>query len=308
MALLLPGRKSARSPLPVLPCDGQSSPPPSPDASPRRRRRGLLLRDSRRRSADRLAGKENEPLDGSPGKTKLCSICLEPPGLTLRLACGHTGCSPCFRQYVAGKVRDGEVLERQLVCPFAADCKRPVDIEVLRQSPAAQFSRLLQLRAVRWRPTPESGLMVVYCGTPRCPPFLVSQPEARQALGCPTCSRQYCSGCQGDWHELGACHQAGREPWVQTMARKQGWTGCPVCGMIVEKRGGCNFITCTSARCNGLVFFCYLCGEEVDSKAHNSQEHFVDGPFGTRCLGLKKTSAVKALSSHFSGTRVCSIL
>lgn len=323
------GRSTSTSPLSAVSSRPRSDPSPEPQHALRARPSSQIacssFRDAKNRGTPeppKCWGVEKEnaaPLEVLKDETQVlrdtqigerCAICLEPcphdSDATLQLACGHAGCSACLRQYVTAKVRDGEVLERQLVCPFAADCKRPVDIEVLRMAP--NFPRLLQLRAVRWRPAPESGLVVVYCGTPRCPPFLVTKPETREALACPTCSREYCSSCQGDWHEKGACHTIGREAWVQSMAKKQGWTGCPVCGMIVEKRGGCNFITCTSARCNGLVFFCYLCGEEVDSKAHNSQEHFTDGPFGSRCIGMKSSMTAKSFRARLTGTRVCTIL
>jgi hypothetical protein len=249
---------------------------------------------------------------GSP--VERCPICLEPAAeasMTTRLACGHRGCTPCLRSFVSARVRDGEVLERQLRCPFSADCRRELDLDVLRVvATPALFSRLLQLRAVRWQPHPSSGMFIVYCGTPRCPPFLAPVPSSREPVDCPVCARRYCSSCQGDWHESSTCHQ-GREAWVQTFAKKQGWVGCPICGVIVEKRGGCNFITCTSARCNGLVNFCYLCGEEVDAKAHNSQEHFLDGPFGSKCVGLRDRTSRRKYRRSFAQlarTRVCTIL
>ena len=189
-----------------------------------------------------------------------------------------------MRQYISEKVRDGEVLERQLHCPFNPDCRQPLSAGVLQAATTPTlFSRLLQLRSVRWQPGPETGLLVIHCGTPRCPPFLAEAPATRQPLSCPTCARRYCSGCQGDWHEEAPCPQTGREAWVHAFAKKRGWIACPNCGVIVEKLGGCNFITCTSARCNGLVSFCYLCGKEVDAKAHNSHEHFLDGP-RARCV------------------------
>lgn len=253
------------------------------------------------RSAHEVGDKENtdrnaqairlDPIVVCP-PVAICPICLDAVCDEVRLVCGHSGCRSCAIRYICAKIDSGEVFERQLSCPFSDTCKQPLTTELVRQlAPPVLFRKLLALRKARWTPAPDSGQVLLYCTSASCEPIVVVSSEERSRVVCP-CGLDFCNHCHNTWHE-GTCpaRRGDMEAWLKSLARKHGWQSCPCCGALVEKRGGCNFMTCSSSRCNSVVHFCYLCGGEIGLQDHNSLRHFYDGPFGTRCAGQRRKSA-----------------
>ncbi|KAF8465628.1 hypothetical protein DFH94DRAFT_783135 [Russula ochroleuca] len=40
--------------------------------------------------------------------------------------------------------------------------------------------------------------------------------------------------------------------------KRRGWKYCPTCKTPIQKRSGCNHMSCPSPACN--THFCYICG------------------------------------------------
>jgi len=79
-------------------------------------------------------------------------------------------------------------------------------------------------------------------------------------IGCPRCQQAICFKCRSEWHEGMTCPQyqffaSKIVDEVTKFCRKMGWMRCFDCGHVVEKKAGCNHITCF---CGSQ--FCYLCG------------------------------------------------
>lgn len=240
---------------------------------------------------DRVTSPRERKALGLSART--CTVCLDTICDEVWLECGHSGCRACVIRYLIAKVDSGEVFERQLGCPFSENCRYHLATECVRQiAPPGLFRKILGLRRTRWTPPADSGQALLYCTSPTCEPLVVTPGEERQRVVC-GCGQEYCDHCHHPWHD-GACpvKRGDMEVWLKSLARKHGWQCCPCCGALVEKRGGCNFMTCTSSRCNSLVHFCYLCGGEIGLQDHNSLRHFYDGPFGSRCVGQRRRTAL----------------
>ena len=71
------------------------------------------------------------------------------------------------------------------------------------------------------------------------------------------------------------------EEWDK-FAEGEGYKKCPECKSTVFKHDGCNFITCSSAKCKMKTYFCYVCGDKLTKKDH--YDHYKQGgPFKNTC-------------------------
>jgi len=79
-------------------------------------------------------------------------------------------------------------------------------------------------------------------------------------IGCPRCQQAICFKCRSEWHAGMTCPQyqyfdSKIVDALTKFCRKMKWMRCFQCGHVVEKKAGCNHITCF---CGSQ--FCYLCG------------------------------------------------
>lgn len=96
----------------------------------------------------------------------------------------------------------------------------------------------------------------VYCSDRMCSRFLPpSQYQDPDSAVCVACGQITCRLCRGPEHREGVCAQDTQLQEARRFAERSGWKACPRCQNVVEKRSGCNHMTC---RCGGQV--CYLCG------------------------------------------------
>eukprot|EP01089_Gocevia_fonbrunei_P020352 TRINITY_DN7569_c0_g1_i1.p2 TRINITY_DN7569_c0_g1~~TRINITY_DN7569_c0_g1_i1.p2 ORF type:complete len:111 (+),score=24.23 TRINITY_DN7569_c0_g1_i1:472-804(+) len=72
-----------------------------------------------------------------------------------------------------------------------------------------------------------------------------------------------------------------------TWQKKNGWKKCTICCCWVEKRTGCNHMTC---RCKHE--FCYTCGESF------SASHSGNCPAGCKCWGTHYSTAHPLFRPH----------
>lgn len=62
---------------------------------------------------------------------------------------------------------------------------------------------------------------------------------------CPNCEHALCLTCNRPWH-LGTCNNAKQleDEESEKTIRRMGAKACPKCGVNIEKRGGCDHMTC----------------------------------------------------------------
>jgi hypothetical protein len=63
---------------------------------------------------------------------------------------------------------------------------------------------------------------------------------------------------------------------------------CPYCTVPIEKLGGCNFIICQSANCNGKKYFCFICGKAL--RESEKPKHFPNGINHPSCVNQPKNN------------------
>jgi hypothetical protein len=200
----------------------------------------------------------------SPLFSSQCTICCA-TSLTLaerreRLAaaCQHaerTVCEACIRQHIRAEVR-GKGAATQLACPQAGCGARLEHLEVQRWAVAADFEvydtlvlrRALQAMAeFRW------------CAHPGCGSGQLHESGAdAPILRCRACGGRSCFTHRVVWHEGRTCADyeadAGRSEEVALVQALDGVVRCPGCSQGVEKKGGCDHMTC---RCGHE--FCWRC-------------------------------------------------
>lgn len=93
----------------------------------------------------------------------------------------------------------------------------------------------------------------LYCSNRACGVFVpLAQYQGPDEAVCRACTT--CRMCRSATHD-GICPQDVGVQQAVTLAQRNGWRSCPRCNNMVEKRSGCEHMTC---RCGGE--FCYVCG------------------------------------------------
>ncbi|KAG2491350.1 hypothetical protein HYH03_010350 [Edaphochlamys debaryana] len=213
-----------------------------------------------------------------------CPVCFcpaEPPHRLL--LCGHTYCRPCAQQLLLAAASGSQL-------PAACcqeGCGRGVSLRdclALLGSEEMERVHASALRAHVGRHPERYGC----CLTPDCGqvydkqvaaaaapgPGGGSDAAARGPLFCyDCCLSSWCTACMVPWHAGQSCaeYQAGRkgDSEFQQWAKKHS-KPCPKCRAPIEKREGCNHMTCS--RCS--AHFCWLCGEGF-AEAGSTYDHLV---------------------------------
>ena len=182
------------------------------------------------------------------GTDQVCPICYDNVLNPFQLNCGHIYCSACLRHFLDSAV---DVNQFPLTC-VADDghCQVPVTISTIQQFLApASFELLLKAAFnfyVSQRPTEFK-----FCRTPDCTQiYRFTSQDAAMKLRCPSCSKEVCSACGDEPHEGSTCDEFKRRKaeeeqtnaWVA--ARSERVKKCPQCEVLIEKKGGCNRVTC----------------------------------------------------------------
>ncbi len=205
-----------------------------------------------------------------------CPICMVDcePDEGYTLACTHSFCAACVGQYTAIKVKDGEVSQKQLVCP-SEDCKAPLtafDVEgVLTHADngAELWSKFDQFRLTRYVEQEETSH---HCPGPGCTYMFFVTPADRnqKRFDCPQCSSSFCLRCKEKWHD-GRCpvpEDESMSEYMKNTTLKQ----CPSCKNMVEKSEGCNAVQC---RCG--IQFCFLCGKQIQAAGQKMSAELCQG-------------------------------
>ncbi|VDC01531.1 unnamed protein product [Peniophora sp. CBMAI 1063] len=211
------------------------------------------------------------------GARDVCPICYDAVQAPVRLACGHTYCTPCLRHFLRSAIDSDKF---PLTCMGdEARCGVPIPIHHIECFLSKQlYSRLLQ--AVFRTYIARNPLTVRYCKTPNCQQVyrVASQDVPRPVpTKCPDCLVVVCPGCNQGAHEGYTCaeHLARTDPeeqerlvdlWVTDQGGRV--QRCPQCRLPLEKTAGCNHVTC---RCG--VHICWRCWGISSESADEIYKH-----------------------------------
>ncbi|KAI0965131.1 hypothetical protein F4678DRAFT_453479 [Xylaria arbuscula] len=171
-----------------------------------------------------------------------CAVCMEEDdmGSMIQVPCTHWYCHEDLQTAFQNALN-----VRQ---PFRC-CRQdiPVDLCPTAEDDFQERYRLMILEFTTPNP--------VYCSNRACGDFVPpSQYQGPDIAACRTCGSTTCRMCRNATH-TGICPQDVGMQQAVSLATRNGWRSCPNCNNMVEKRSGCNHMTC---RCGGQ--FCYICG------------------------------------------------
>jgi len=213
-----------------------------------------LVDESLNVAAHRGAGKADQQ----------CPICFDDVTSPFRLGCGHIYCGPCIRNCLISAIEGGQF---PLLCiGDEMRCSQPIALPTIeRFLPVASFTQLLEAAAETY--IKQNTSTMKYCETPGCTQIYQATPENEaQALQCPSCFTELCSGCSKEPHQGVSCKDSARnkdwnvdDEWM----RAQGIRKCPSCSALMEKNGGCNHMTCSNCR----THICWVCMQTFDAQS-----------------------------------------
>lgn len=249
-----------------------------------------------------------------------CSVCCENYEITevYSLSCDHKFCLNCYYEYARENIHNGRIIrcidvECNLSIPHA-------DLEMLLQSRngkhdlkdftlemtknhllAAAAKVYIESHKLKWK----------WCPAPDCTNLteLVSRKVPKTEIGngedvdilnvpivtCPE-SHEFCYDCQYENHLPCPCwivklwvkkcqDDSETANWIQANTQ-----GCPKCGSLIEKNGGCNHMTCSKCRYE----FCWIC--LVSWKEHGASYYKCNRFDPEETDAVKKLQQLKRLS------------
>ncbi|XP_022239186.1 E3 ubiquitin-protein ligase RNF14-like isoform X2 [Limulus polyphemus] len=220
-----------------------------------------------------------------------CKVCLcEKQGRECMtfFTCKHIFCKDCIRSFFEIQIQDGKV--RFLSCPEDGCLSQALPTQVkdlVSPELYSHYDRILL------NSTLESMSDIIYCPRQYCQFPVMLEADCNMAT-CPSCSFVFCVYCKMVYHGISPCQlrleekkeifekylkavgkqkqdmevRYGRktlqtlvdntlsEKWIDINSKK-----CPHCNTSIEKRDGCNKMTCW--KCS--TYFCWLCMSRLSS-------------------------------------------
>ncbi|KAH9991339.1 hypothetical protein BJV77DRAFT_536913 [Russula vinacea] len=192
-----------------------------------------------------------------------CGVCLEEmpyDSVASPDPCGHTFCRECLRGYVTARLDERKF---PILCPTCTANKgkgKGVD-GVVSQSIALNLG-LTDKQYSIWTEMEMVGVSVpLNCRKCKRTMFVArDEHENAKIIICPLpdCNHAWCKQCQQSINLNGPKHSCDGTSELDHLVKQQGWKYCPTCKTPIQKRSGCNHMTCPSPACN--THFCYICG------------------------------------------------
>uniref|UniRef100_A0A3B5AIQ8 RanBP-type and C3HC4-type zinc finger-containing protein 1 n=1 Tax=Stegastes partitus TaxID=144197 RepID=A0A3B5AIQ8_9TELE len=211
--------------------------------------------EERRENFARLVMMDGQDLvpNPEPVDCRICYVDLQPGEGVLLRECLHCFCRECLRSVIMMSE------EPEVSCPYRDDtysCARSLqEREIRALVPAEEYERWLQ----RGLSVAESRCEGSYhCATPDCLGWCVYE-DTVNVFHCPVCRKHNCLICKSI-HEGMNCKQyqddlaaraindsAARRTTLllKTLVQSGEAMHCPQCGIIVQKRDGCDWLRCT---------------------------------------------------------------
>ncbi|XP_020508692.1 ranBP-type and C3HC4-type zinc finger-containing protein 1 [Labrus bergylta] len=211
--------------------------------------------EERRENFARLVMMDSQDLlpNPEPVDCRICYVDLQPGEGVLLRECLHCFCRECLRSVIMLSE------EPEVSCPYRDDtysCTSSLqEREIRALVPAEEYERWLQ----RGLSVAESRCEGSYhCATPDCLGWCVYE-DSVNVFHCPVCRKHNCLICKAI-HEGMNCKQyqddlaaraindsAARRTThlLKTLVQSGEAMHCPQCGIIVQKRDGCDWLRCT---------------------------------------------------------------
>ena len=171
-----------------------------------------------------------------------------PSTSSAKLACGHRMCHDCLKRIFEMSVKDPVHMPPRC-CGTEHIPLKHVD-KLFDTKFKLSWNRKYQEYHTKNR---------IYCPTLKCgewiKPSHIHTSLGRKFAQCPRCRTKVCTLCNNKMHKSTECPKDPEIAKLVEQAKDLGWQRCYSCSAFVEKKEGCNHMTC---RC--LAEFCILCG------------------------------------------------
>jgi E3 ubiquitin-protein ligase RNF144 len=204
----------------------------------------------------------------------VCNICTSNNKTRVRLDCNHSFCKLCMSKYIETKITNFEVTLEKLTCP---EDKTPISTAaVLACVSFKDYKKINRLRSYLCPPQLRAGEVHFRCTGVGCYFSLVLNSSLNE-YECPDCHLRVCPRCNEPPHLGVTCESyrlwkeenAKADENFELLIKNNSWVTCPWCKFVVERISGCKYITCLSAACKGVKFFCYDCKKGLNSVYEN---------------------------------------
>ncbi len=185
--------------------------------------------------------------------------------------CEHEICSTCLSKYLEHQITENKL---PIKCP-KENCKesvKPAFIMKLFKKEEKLLNKFLNFSLV-------NNKEISWCPSPKCDYGFICKDDDLK-FDCPKCLKTYCLKCQCEFHNGIICKDYKRKKAKEkdedeenflNHARNFKLKQCPECKKWIEKKEGCNHITC---KCK--YEFCYICGEKYSTNHGECQYKFID--------------------------------
>ncbi|KAF1352165.1 hypothetical protein BDV97DRAFT_348882 [Delphinella strobiligena] len=187
---------------------------------------------------------------GKP-RTVECLTCGSddvPVTRSAKLSCGHRMCNSCLKRIFSMSVTDPAHM------PPRCCTEEHIPLKCVDNLFDVKFKLLWNKKYEEY--TTQNP---VYCPKPGCGTWIrpnqVRTHEGRKYGLCGKCKTKVCLKCNAKLHRRGECPKDEETQKLIAIAEEKGWRRCFNCRAMVEKKEGCNHMTC---RCTAQ--FCMPCG------------------------------------------------
>ncbi|KAI9852993.1 MAG: hypothetical protein M1838_002772 [Thelocarpon superellum] len=222
---------------------------------------------------ERAGGRTDEAAIDARGDDQSCAVCWTTPTDPFHPPCGHVYCDECFSAQCASSGGSASVPVQCL--GDEGRCGHSFSLDQLEGVLSAQaLDALLQASFEDYVRTKPAELQ--YCPTPDCPQIYRVSTDGL-VFTCPSCLTPVCTTCQVASHDGSTCQEYKDLSSEGTLAFQK-WMkenevkACPKCNTPIEKRSGCNHMTCRGCQ----THFCWVCVRPFDKGAiydHMTREH-----------------------------------
>jgi E3 ubiquitin-protein ligase RNF19A len=226
-----------------------------------------LLKKNPRIVDDFEISKKKSNLKISRKISEMCPICLDTieDSFTLN-CCKMTFCLPCLEYHTEYKLKNFYIEKSKsstfsIICPNR-ECKNLVMTEedimkILNTNEKNKYIRIKELVKL----ANQDG--VVLCPIPDCNSYVVDHVKDQVKLKCGN-AHDFCRNCMKAYH-TDSCNKDE----VQLEVIKQlNIKKCPKCQILMEKKEGCNHMTCGNYLCK--YEFCWICLGKYDTSHYSN--------------------------------------
>ncbi|PHH86600.1 hypothetical protein CDD83_10001 [Cordyceps sp. RAO-2017] len=159
--------------------------------------------------------------------------------------CSHYYCDECINHLFRAAVDDESYFPPKC-------CRTPIPLKDQLRFLSLALIGIFRAKEVEFATKDRTYCRRLGCST-FVPPDHITDGVARRYM----CKTTTCTTCKGEPHNTKNCPKDGNLNRLLQLAEESGWKQCESCNRMIERKSGCNHITC---KCKAQ--FCYTCGKK----------------------------------------------